>query len=558
MATSIQQNEDMAIITVHNPARSKGLFGLFQGSPKLPEFSAGTLIYSLTTKYDGSDELQQINEQEARGKIKSPNGALLYFITRQKFSFNPTFSKIFTDNRNQEWDFRVEGTLSIADPDIVIKNFSQIASSESPVNTGIAESWVASRISALVSRELRKYKVDDLINGELGPEFWQQKISIWLRQYGLNIHVVNSYLESAEDEAARAQEARLQELSRRIATREKEWQEELREFKSRAEYEKKQNEIANDQKLSQREREHRLDLLAKQHFKEVIEAEAEIEKSRRETEHAALEHEKKMALLRHDIETVNNVQERDEISQKSHQAIMQKLNDLEIKFQKLAEHPDNLLAQLSGKNYVKANQAAERLVSPEFDFSASFLSRMGFNVPSQQLFEALKQKSQYDGEKVVVNKRELVTRDIGTAKVKGLPVNTSLQFEFSTEKGGYVTLLNVGTSGSVYVHVPNAFVTLHQAKVEEGKYYIPGPELLPWNRLRQLGLDYVEVGPPGWEHIAVLISDRPLISVQVMERADLDMPLIKLQNTELVSLFDTLINEPESSWAAGVLSFLVI
>ena len=37
----------------------------------------------------------------------------------------------------------------------------------------------------------------------------------------------------------------------------------------------------------------------------------------------------------------------------------------------------------------------------------------------------------------------LLTDGIVTAKVKSLPVNTSLQFEFTTGKAGYVTLLNI-------------------------------------------------------------------------------------------------------------------
>jgi hypothetical protein len=99
---------------------------------------------------------------------------------------------------------------------------------------------------------------------------------------------------------------------------------------------------------------------------------------------------------------------------------------------------------------------------------------------------------------------------------------------------------------------------LEKAKVNRGRSYaVPGPELLPWERLRQLGLDYVEVGPPGWEHIAVLITDRPLITSNVIERASSDMPFVKLDAEDITELCDILADEPADQWTAGVLSFLV-
>ena len=157
-----------------------------------------------------------------------------------------------------------------------------------------------------------------------------------------------------------------------------------------------------------------------------------------------------------------------------------------------------------------------------------------------------------------IRKTELVTRDIGTAKVKGLPINASLQFEFSTSKAGYLTLLNLGTSGGVYVHVPNAYVGIRQARVDAGHTYsIPGPELLPWDRLRGLGLDYVEIGPPGWEHIAVLVSEEPLITPEIATQARPEAPFVKLTEEQIAELCNRLSEEPSDKWTSGVLSFLV-
>jgi hypothetical protein len=170
----------------------------------------------------------------------------------------------------------------------------------------------------------------------------------------------------------------------------------------------------------------------------------------------------------------------------------------------------------------------------------------------------LREKEVADGKSITVCKAELITRDIGTAKVKALPVNSPLQFEFTTARRGYVSLLNVGTSGTVYLHVPNAYVVLEASRVEAGRVYrVPGPELMPWDRLRHDGLDYIEAGPPGWEHLVAIVSDEPFISAGCLARAHVDPPFVTLSTAEISDLCDALGERGSKSWSAGVLSFLV-
>ena len=220
---------------------------------------------------------------------------------------------------------------------------------------------------------------------------------------------------------------------------------------------------------------------------------------------------------------------------------------------------------LPGRNAKTANTAAERLVSPEFNVPTSVLTRLGYHVEQQTLVESLRKKAQVDGEPVRIRKMALVTReikaatrDIGTVKVRALPINTSLQFEFSTAKAGCVTLLNLGTSGALYVHVPNAYIGVHGARAESGRAYsVPGPELLPWEALQQHGLDYVEVGPPGWEHLVVLVSEKPLLTAEILARASGDSPFVKLDADEIAGMCERLSEQADDQWSAGVLSFLV-
>jgi hypothetical protein len=149
---------------------------------------------------------------------------------------------------------------------------------------------------------------------------------------------------------------------------------------------------------------------------------------------------------------------------------------------------------------------------------------------------------------------EAVTRDLGNQKLATLPLGASLQFEFTTSRPGYVTFVNIGTSGNVFLQVPNQFVPPRGARVEAGRAYrVPGPELLP---LEEIG-GYHENGPAGWEHLAVIVSDQPLGLGAVAERPLTSGLFPALKPAELASLSHELTALPPSAWSAGVLSFLV-
>ena len=75
--------------------------------------------------------------------------------------------------------------------------------------------------------------------------------------------------------------------------------------------------------------------------------------------------------------------------------------------------------------------------------------------------------------------------------------------------------------------------------------------------LRQRGLDYVEAGPPGWEHLVVLISEQPLLKAEVLARSSGNAPFVELDKDEIGELCARLNAQADAQWTAGVLSFLV-
>jgi len=464
------------------------------------------------------------------------------------------------DSEGHKWDFTLKGQLSVSDSRLVLTTFAlDLASPDAPVTPSIAESWLASRLTSRIRDATREYSVEELRDLDALPvSWWEKQLGGWLADFGVKIQLEGVSWSSAEADAAEADAARERDFKRVAEARRKEHDAELREVEAAAEYETRKKQIEADLDLSEQERMHQLLVLEKRHRRELLEADTEIENACREAEKAALEHEVTLAQLSQDAERMQNAEELEDLAQERHRALEQEFEGLNKTLTKLADLPEALLAQLADRDARKANAAAERIVSPEFSIPAYELAGLGFRVDRQNLIEGLRERAAHDGDVVSILKRELVTRDIGTAKVNALPVNTPLQFEFSTERGGYVTLLNVGTSGSVYLHVPNAYVSVEGTRAKgEHTYQVPGPEFLPWEQLRQRGLDYVEVGPPGWEHLAVIISDESLVAGNVLEAATAQNPFVRLRTRDISEMCHALSEAPTGSWSAGVLSFLV-
>jgi len=547
------------VAQVIEPVSRRSMLGLKRTRATLTPPDKNTHLYVRSRGASGVFEIRREMPEEGKS-VAVADGDQGIYVSLARWPLELEFPAVLRDHDGHAWDLHLHGSWTINESrSFVCSTVMDTASSGVALSNDLVQSWMIRATNTRVLDAVRDHNIEDLrARDALPARWWEKQLSEWLSEQAMSVQVTDIEFVSAEAEAAETEAARQRDLERLSQAKQRERDAEIREAAGNAEYEKEKKRIESDLALSEQERAHQLQLLERRHRKELIEADAEIASARREAERAALEHEATMARLRKDAEAVAQAEARDKEAEDRHQIVLKEIDSLKSTLAKLADLPDNLLAQLADRDARRSNAAAERLVSPEFGISASALAALGFRVQRQNLVEALRQKSANDDEKVTIRKTELVTRDIGTAKVKGLLINTSLQFEFTTLCSGYATLINIGTSGSVYVHVPNAYVTLDHAKVDRARSYaVPGPELLPWERLTQLGLDYVEVGPPGWEHIAVLISDRPLINSRVLARATSDAPFVKLAAEDIAELCDILTDEPADQWTAGVLSFLV-
>ncbi len=552
--------ENTPLLLVEEPAARRTFLGMSVRRRRKPSIQRDTHLYVSRQQPDGTREIRRVVEGDPHDPISSADGSLFYHVRLGQYRFAPAFAKVISDEQGHDWDCHINGHLSVYDSRLFLTSFAaSMASPNAPLTPGLAESWLANYISPNVHDAVKEYSLPDLRDRHALPvSWWKKRLNEWFEDFGIMVQIDDVSWSSAQAEAAEAAAAREKDIERVMEARSREREAEINETQAKAEYEKQKCEIESDMKLSESERSHQMQLLEKLHRKELIEADAQAEAARRDAEKAAMEHEIVLARLRHDAETVKEVEEQERLADDRYQEIVKEFSELKTTLEQIADLPGNVLAQLGALDARRANTAAERLVSPEFGISASKLAGLGFQVDRQSFVECLQNRAHFDPDGVTIRKSELRCRDIGKAKVKGLPVNTSLQFEFSTERSGYVTLLNIGTSGSVYVHIPNPYVSLEKATVQKGHTYrIPGPELLPWERLEEFGLDYVEVGPPGWDHIAVLVSAEPLIAAPIMTRADTVSPFVKLTSTEMSGLSDAIVNMPTAAWSAGILSFLV-
>lgn len=549
-----------SIVTVERARPRKGFLGFGRVGVPTPAIGEAEHVYLSMLQPDGSREIRRVTGTGNGNHPTSADGVQIYRVKLVSFPFISVWSKVLTDSQGHAWDCQIAGHISVCDSRRVLTSFGATnASPNAPLTATAAESWLAARLSPRIRKAITDCGVAEEGSHQAVPvSWWQQRLSGWLAEFGLDGSIDEVNWVSAEAEAAEAEAAREQELERLAQAREREREAEIREAAAAAEYERQKKQIEADLTVSEQDRSHHLQLLEKKRRREMIEADAEIENARRESERAALEHELMLARLQRDAAAVTKAEERARNAEKQHQAVTEQLDALKTTLDEIANFPDNMLARLAERDTVQANAAAERLVSPEFGIPAAALAGLGYAVEPQHLVDRLRKKAQQDSGIVAVRKTDLVMRDIGTAKVKGLSVNTPLQFKFVTQRSGYVTLLNIGTSGATYVHVPNAFVSVEQAYVQPGHAFrIPGTHLLPWEQLRQAGLDYVEAGPPGWEHIGVIVSNEPLMDSRIVAGSSVQDPFPTLPRNDVVELCERLDNTPAGTWSSGVLSFLV-
>lgn len=127
-----------------------------------------------------------------------------------------------------------------------------------------------------------------------------------------------------------------------------------------------------------------------------------------------------------------------------------------------------------------------------------------------------------------------------------------LGFSFTAPQSGYVTILNLGTSGKMTVLLPNAITgsDTDLVKVQQGVKY-----LFPKSFMPDIDEDsFIEMSDSGMEGIYTIITPKPLLPCPQGELISLSV----LPYSVVKLLIEKFKKTPPESWSVGSLEFQVI
>ncbi|MDO5308785.1 MAG: DUF4384 domain-containing protein [Planctomycetia bacterium] len=152
----------------------------------------------------------------------------------------------------------------------------------------------------------------------------------------------------------------------------------------------------------------------------------------------------------------------------------------------------------------------------------------------------------------------LVPRDICPGlKENTVRVGKPISFDFVSPVAGYLTIVNLGTSGRYFLHSPNYFIEPGNAKVPaQTNCEIPGKLLSPNGQISQE--DYNELGPVGFEEVYVIVTPQPLVSAQELQELSYDSPCAELSLERMLQMIEALGELPADKCAVGAVSFFVV
>jgi len=550
-------------------------WGGWRPKRRIPPHSADTEFFVARRLPSGSWDLRPVLRGEEASILPDDKSAYLVAVWKGSFrDLELAFPAVAKDGQGHGWDLKLCGAWRVSDGARFLLGFAlEAVSPEVPLSRLGAESWMAEKVRRRVRDAVRDAIEDnqgfERIRDEdvLPPEWWQKRLCEWLDGYGVSVELMRASWSSEDAELAKAERERQEYQIKAERARQRQREAQEREAAAAAQHEIRMREIETDIRISEKERESRIKKAEIELQTELVIAKTKYQEAVYAQQQAEAKHQIAMAEYRRQKAYVEQAKEQARQAEKEYEAIRDLLARATTALEKLACLPEEVVAGLA-KRDTRA-LALDRLTSEEFGLSHSELAALGYPTVRQALIQRARSKAIEDNDTIQLRKANLHTRslqrirvergrarDVGTAPVKGLRINEPLSFEFATRRPGFVTFLNAGTSGRVWLHVPNAYVMPQEARVDvEGTYSLPEPRLMP---LVEAGMSYVEIGPPGWEHFLVFLSDEPLVCADVLCRARFDAPFVELSPTEIGALLQDLETRDPASWSAAALSFLVV
>ena len=543
---------DRAIIADRFEAGPGGIFNWLGGAKrKLQQFieSSNSETYTWRHLADGVERLNRVLGVKQVGRLVDAD--VLARVMQRAFEAELGYSQL-TGSGGTAFDVTIVGTWRISDCRTFLNDYGlERLKVAAAVSITEIETLLAGCCKQSVTDEMRTVTYEALKQQDALPlKWWASKLPQWIGLGWLELVEVRDvrYESATADKAAEIK--RRQEMSELEATEQAQQHEcEILRQQQQAEYENALRELQDDKDLSEQKRQASMEQLKLEHDKALLLIREEMETTKLDGEKRRAELEAEIARIRNRSDEATERLQRAEESEERSRELLEQIHASQGELTEAAQVFQSAVQEgLAGAGRISVSAAG---------VSSTTMSLLGRADGPSYLARILREKMMASPELVKMRKVELRTRDIGTKKVDSLAINSSLQFEFLSQRSGYATILNIGTSGTVWLQSPNAYVGIEQAKVEAGQMHqVPGL-LLPSEELYRHGLEYVEKGPRGWEELVAIVSEEPLVTDANVFSSTPKRPFTALSADDIEQLLDRVAELPDDNWSVGILSFLV-
>ncbi len=520
--------------------------GLTLGKNRLRRFFEAPLYSVFVASRTGGDHLGITQKRPADPLPKLPTGDMLVRLRDGQFNLRLSFPEL-VDKNTHPLDLSLETTWEIVEPRLFLREYAlpRLAAQDS-ISLQALEAFLANRLSDWVRDEIRSESFQSLkIDNVNALRWWHEMLPRWvdLKWAGL-VSVDSASYESplAERMMECTRQKELLEAEKEAMRRRK--LEDLEAEREALGYQQALDTLKAEVSLGAHQQQAQEELARLAHQAAVITAKEQSTIAKLEAEKRRAEIELEIAKIRSDHAGAEALTKANAEAAALAAETLEKLKTAQAEIADTTEILKNAAAE--GIEDVK------RVADHAAGLSASTLAIAGEASPREMLLALAREKSAASGGEVRLIKHDLVSRDIGSHRVDSLHIGQSVDFTLQSTRAGYVSILNIGTSGTTYLLTPNGVVAPEAAKTGApamvrfpGAPYFPVPNL--W-----------ENGPPGWEDMLVIISDSPLFAPADLACASTHAPEVVLSAAMLETLLGRLQALTPESWSAGLLGFRVL
>ena len=508
-----------------------------------------TETYLCTRFADGESQMKRVFSVKEIGNPGANN--FLAQVNKVPLDIGIIYAGL-TGKEGASFDLAISATVNISDArKFLTERGLNWAKSADTVDITTLETLLANQCKQQVTDEMRTLTYDALTQQDALPvNWWKNNLPDWFTLDWLELMEIKTVqYSSATVDKAREIEKRRKKFDLELESQQQVHQAEVQLEQEKQAFEDEVKDLEANRVISDKLREAELEKAKLTLEKATIEAKQEIDLIKSKAQ-------KKQAELQAEIDRINS---REDLAAER----LKQAEESEKRTAEMLERYDTVKSEIDGsihflKDAIQEGLAdAKRVSEYAGGLSSGAMELLGRTHGAAYLSRVLQEKASAVSESIMMKKVELRSRDIGTKKVDVLSINSTLQFEFLTPKSGYATIFNIGTSGKTWLQCPNAYVEIENTKVDSGeKYQVPG-QMLPSDDLARNGLGYIEVGPPGWEELVVIVSDKPLVTEKDLFKSTSGNPFVEVSQDRIDEILELLSSLDEKSWNVGILSFLV-